>query len=101
MHFAPLITLSGIALSGVPMISSKTFADASIRFRDIRLIFVVCPPNQPSRRIANKCSAPGDILSKFFSSFVPLSVLHVSTCYSQLRHISIAGRHLVPSRIWQ
>src|SRR3954462_11597432 len=28
----PLMTLSGIALSGVAMISSRTFADASIRF---------------------------------------------------------------------
>ncbi len=32
IHFAPLMTLSGIALSGVAMISSRTLADASIRF---------------------------------------------------------------------
>src|SRR4051812_48299054 len=31
MHFAPLITLSGIALSGVPITSSSTLAEASIR----------------------------------------------------------------------
>src|SRR5438270_1217102 len=32
MHFASRITLSGIALSGVAIISFRTFADASIRF---------------------------------------------------------------------
>src|SRR3954465_12159893 len=31
MHLAPLITLSGIALSGVPITSSSTLAEASIR----------------------------------------------------------------------
>src|ERR1017187_5672280 len=32
MHFASRMTLSGMALSGVAMISFRTFADASIRF---------------------------------------------------------------------
>ena len=80
MHFASRITLSGIALSGVAMISFKTLAEASMRLAmsESVLVFVGGPAH--SDRRWNKCSAPGDIweIPRKFVSYLSSSssVLH-------------------------
>ena len=79
MHFAPLITLSGIALSGVPMTSSKTFDEASNLFAisDWSLSSAAQPANQQRTNAQHQETSSQILWHRLFS----LSVLHVSTCY--------------------